>query len=111
MADKLTEQLMNPKGDSPTQRIVGPVLASTNTTTGMSPTFAIHHVSGTSAIQQINPPYPGFQGKITFIPDAAFTGVTTGTGSGPIGLAFTAVIGKALDLEFDGVSWFPSYVS
>lgn len=111
MADPLEEQLRNPKGSTPTQRIVGPVIASTNTTTGIAPTYAIHHVSGTSAINNIALPYPGFQGRITLIPDAAFTGVTTGTGAGPIGVAFTAVTSKALDLTFDGVSWYPSYVS
>jgi hypothetical protein len=108
-ADPLHEQLA-PIGHRQ-NRIVGPVLASTNTTTGISPAYAVQHVSGTQAINQIAPPYTGFQGTIILIPDAAFTGVTTGTGSGPIGLAFTAVTGKALALTFDGAAWYPSYVS
>lgn len=82
--------------------IVGPVIASTTT---IAPTYNIHHISGTAAIATITPPYIGFQGTIVFIPDAAFTTVTTGN----ILLASTGVLNKALEMTYDGAKWFPSY--
>jgi hypothetical protein len=82
--------------------IVGPALASATT---IAPTSSIHHVTGTTAIVNITPPYPGFQGTITLIPD----GVLTTTIAGNLGLATTTVIGKALEMVFDGLKWYPSY--
>ncbi len=81
---------------------VGIAIASGATIT---PSGDIFHVTGTSTINTINLPYPGFKGSITIIPDGAFT---TGT-SGNIALASTAVVKKALIMTFDGTSWFPSY--
>lgn len=82
--------------------VVGPILASATT---IAPTCRIHHVSATVAIATITPPYTGFQGSIVLIPDAAFTTVTTGN----IALASTGVANKAMELNFDGSKWYPSY--
>jgi hypothetical protein len=71
-------------------------------------------VSGTAALSTIDLPWAGFTGSIRYIPTAAFTGVTGGTATDvakPIGLAFTAVIGKVLEMTFDGVKWYPSYTA
>lgn len=80
----------------------GSVVASATTIT---PTGQIFHVSGTTAIATINLPNTGFKGSITLIPDAAFTTTTAGN----IGLASTAVIGRALIMTYDGTKWYPSY--
>jgi len=93
--------------------VVNPVTVA-STTAMPAPSALISTVSGTVAITTIAVPWPGFTGKISYIPTAAFTGATGGTADGtnmPIGLAFTAVIGKVLDLSFDGAKWYPSYVS
>jgi hypothetical protein len=73
-------------------------------------------VSGTAAITLIPLPYPGFHGTLAFRPTGAFTGATGGTATAtnkPIGLAFTAVVGKILFMTFDPVSdlWYPSYTA
>lgn len=101
MSDPLEEQLKD--FGSRLNRIVGPVLASN--TTAIAPTFRCHHVSGTAAIPTITPPYPGFTGYITLIPDAIFTL----TAADNIGLAATAVVSKAMHLFYDGKKWYPSY--
>ena len=70
-------------------------------------------VSGTVAVSTIAVPWPGFTGTIKYIPTAAFTGTTGGTETDivkPVGLAFTAVVGRVLDLSCDGHKWYPSYV-
>jgi hypothetical protein len=79
-----------------------------------APRALISTISGTAAMATIQQPWPGFTGIIVYIPTGAFTGVTSGTASGlnlPIGLAFTAVVGKALIMACDGFKWFPNYVS
>jgi hypothetical protein len=96
---------------SATGPIVGPVLASA---AGLmpAPTHRIHHVSGALAITLIPLPYPGFQGDLIFIPDGAFTGATGGVATDvnkPVGLAFTAVVGRPLRLTYDGNMWYPGY--
>lgn len=100
-------------GINPGGPITGPVIASA---AGLiaAPTAKVHHVSGTAAITLIPLPYAGFQGTIIFIPDAIFTGATGGVATAtnfPIGLAFTAVVGKPLHLTFDGSFWYPSYTA
>jgi len=86
-----------------------------STTNMPAPKALVTTVSGTVAIGTIDVPWPNFTGFIRYIPTAAFTGVTGGSGvagtSFPIGLAFTAVVGKVLDLTFDGSKWYPSYVA
>lgn len=79
--------------------------ANVASATTITPTGQIFHVTGTTAVATINLPYTGFTGTITLIPDAAFTTTTAGN----IGLASTAVIGKALHFTYDGTKWYPSY--
>ena len=79
-----------------------------------APTARITTVSGTAEMTTIAIPWPNFTGSIVYIPTAAFTGATGGTATAtakPIGKAFTAVAGKALELYFDGSLWYPSYTS
>ena len=91
--------------------VVDPVTVAS--AVAMTPSRAlITTVSGTAAMATIDLPWPGFTGEIKYIPTAAFTGVTGGTATDtakPIGLAFTAVIGKVLTMAFDGLKWWPSY--
>ena len=86
---------INPPGG-----VVGPILASA---AAITITHPIHHVSGALAIDTINPPFQGFIGDITLIPDGAFTTVATGN----IGAASTAVVGRAAVITFDGTKWYP----
>ena len=79
-----------------------------------APVARITTVSGTAEMTTIGIPWPGFTGSIVFIPTGAFTGATGGTATAtakPIGKAFTAVAGKALELYCDGLNWYPSYTS
>lgn len=85
---------------NPPGGVVGPVLASAADVTITHP---VHHVSGTAALTNLVPPFPGFVGEITLIPDAAFTTVATGN----IGAAITAVVGRPVGMFFDGVKWYP----
>jgi hypothetical protein len=81
-------------------------------------TCAITKVSGTNAITGFRLPR-GFRGVFVVIPTGAFTGATGGTlaysSDGttediPIGLAFTAVVGRALFFVSNGLLVYPSYV-
>ena len=81
-----------------------------------APRALITTVSGTAAITLIPLPWPGFSGKIILIPTGAFTGATGGVATAdnkPIGLAFTAVVGKPLELLYSQRAglWYPSYVA
>ena len=75
----------------------------------ITPTYPVTRVSGTNAITGITLPYASFQGRITFIP----TGVFTWTTATNIGLAGTAVVGKALDFVYNqgAGKWYPSYIA
>lgn len=75
----------------------------------ITPVYPITRVSGVAAITGITVPYPGFAGRITFIP----TGVFTWTIATNIGLAGTAVVGKALDFVYlpGAGKWYPSYIA
>ena len=80
------------------------------------PTAYLTVVSGALAITLIPLPYPEFSGTIAFRPTGAFTGATGGVATAvnkPIGLAFTAVVGKILLLTYDPTSglWYPNYVA
>lgn len=69
-------------------------------------TNSIHHISGTVAIDTITVPASCVPTcNIFLIPDAIFTTTLAGN----IGLASTAVIGKVLELVWDGTKWWPSY--
>lgn len=71
----------------------------------ITPTAATFHVTGTTRINTINIPFPGFTGTIRIIPDGAFP---TGA-SGNIALASIAVVGRVLEFVYDGTKWYPSY--
>jgi hypothetical protein len=82
--------------------------ANVASATTITPTGAIFHVTGTTAVVTINIPYTGFNGTITIIPDGIFTWTTAGN----IALAGTAVVSKALTMTYDSTTakWYPSYV-
>lgn len=67
-------------------------------------------ISGTEEIATINDQFGGgFSGVAILIPTGAFTGTT----SGNIAIAFTAVAGKALFMVYKKSTgkWYPSYTS
>lgn len=81
-------------------------------------TYAITKISGTAAITGFRLPR-GFRGQFNVIPTGAFTGATGGTlaysSDGltediPIGLAFTAVVGRVITFVTNGLLVYPSYV-
>jgi len=81
-----------------------------------APRALITTVSGALAITLIPLPWPGFTGEIIFVPTGAFTGATGGVATEinkPIGLAFTAVVGKPLSLLYLARTglWYPSYIA
>lgn len=78
---------------------VGTAVASATTIVAPSTVF---HVTGTTAISTITVPYTGFTGMITIIPDGIFTLATGGN----ITEAYTAVVGRAIQLIFDGTAWY-----
>lgn len=84
----------------------GVTLASGTTIT---PTKAIHRVSGTGAIDTITLPYAGFSGPIYLVP----TGIFTWTTNDNIGIAGTAVVSKVLIMVYvpSQAKWYPSYLS
>jgi hypothetical protein len=86
--------------------IQGVDIASTTT---IAPDHYMHRVTGTTAIVNITLPFTGFKGTIVLIP----TGIFTWTAAGNIGLAGTAVVGKALFMTYhpDQAKWFPSYIA
>lgn len=86
---------INPPGDW-----LGPTIASAAIITLSHP---CHKISGTTAIDTINPPYTGFVGKVTLIATAAWS-LTT---SGNVAKAVTAVASEAIDLVYDGSVWYP----
>lgn len=77
----------------------------------ITPNCAIHRVTGTSAINTITKPdiFGGVGGQVTLIPTEIFTW----TASGNIGLAGTAVVGKAIIFTWDpnANKWYPSSTS
>ena len=87
---------------------VGSAIASAATIT---PTSAIHHITGTVQINTITAPSQfaasGMGGCLRLIPDAAFSTSTTGN----IAISSTAVVSRTLELCYDTGSskWYPSY--
>lgn len=73
--------------------------------TTIAPTGNIFHVTGTTAVATISLPYTGFTGTVRIVPDGIFTTTTAGN----IGLASVAVVGKVLEMTYDGTKWYPSY--
>lgn len=67
-----------------------------------APTGAIVHVTGTTPTTLIPLPYEGFEGTITFIPAAAWTGATGGVAT---------ATNRALAAAFVGVANIPVYAT
>jgi hypothetical protein len=88
-------------GINPPGNYEGPAIASAAAITISHP---VHKVSGAAAVATINPPYPGFVGRILLVPTGAFTTVATGN----IAIARQAVVGVPIDLYYDGSTWYPS---
>jgi hypothetical protein len=89
------------------KRSVGTAIASAAT---IAPVSGMTHVTGTAAINSITVPSitvsgTAFTGCLVLIPDAAWTTTTAGN----IAAGTTAVIGKALEVCYDGSKWYPSY--
>lgn len=76
-------------------------------TTSIAPQSDIVHVTGTTAIETILPPGPGFSCVLFLIPAAAFTTVTTGN----IAIASTATTSQVMTMVFSFADnkWYPSY--
>lgn len=91
-------------GVNPPGGLIGGTLASSTT---ISPTFPIHYVSGTEAINTIVPPFTGFVGCLSLIALGAFTLATGGTTGSAIATAVTCVASQVLDLVYDGTLWYP----
>lgn len=94
---------------------VRPTVVASAASLANSITHAITKVSGTNAVTGFQLP-AGFTGVFCVIPTGNFTGATGGTyandgttASIPIGLAFTAVTGKAIYFVTDGLLIYPSY--
>jgi hypothetical protein len=68
----------------------------------IAPTASVTHVTGTSSISTITPPYAGFVGSLTLIADGAWTTVTGGN----IAAAMTAVAGVQYTFTYDGTLWY-----
>jgi hypothetical protein len=73
----------------------------------VTPSGPLFHITGTAAITGFNIPLGFAYGSFTVIPDAIFTTTTANN----IGLASTAVVGKALTFTYDTNSskFYPSY--
>lgn len=100
----------------PSQSVKGPDIASAAGALASAPGAYLTAVSGVLAITLIPLPYEGFSGTVAFRPTGIFTGATGGVATStnkPIGLAFTAVVGKILFLTYDPVTalWYPSYTA
>jgi hypothetical protein len=89
--------------------VSGPTATIASVAGTITPNGRLFHVSGTSAITGFVFPTGFTTGSFTIIPDGNFTWTT---GDGSIGLAGTAVTGRALTFTYDtnAAKWFPSYV-
>ncbi|MFL6451066.1 MAG: GDSL-type esterase/lipase family protein [Bryobacteraceae bacterium] len=89
------------------KRSVGTAVASAAT---IAPTSGMTHITGTTAISSITVPGitvsgTAFTGCLVLIPDGAWTTTTTGN----IAAASTAVVGKQMEMCYDGSKWYPNY--
>jgi hypothetical protein len=87
--------------------------ASVGSAASIMPTGQIFQVSGTAAISTIVVPAGAKVGdKITLLPTGLFTFVSGGGGpTNNIRANGSAVVNRALDMTWDGSTWWPSYVS
>jgi hypothetical protein len=83
---------------------ISPAVASA---TNIVPSGKKFHITGTTSIAYIAPPYPTFSDTITVIPDGLWG---MGTGNNIVS-GSTAIVGKALNLTYDPATskWYPSY--
>jgi hypothetical protein len=88
------------------QRLWGPDIASATT---IAPQYYIQHVTGTTAIQTITPPYTGFVGPLYLVTDSAGSFGT----SGNIKKAQTHVAGYVYCLWYDPTEakWYQQAVA
>ncbi len=89
------------------KRTVGTAIASATT---IAPTSGMTHMTGTTAISTITVPSitvsgTAFTGCLVLIPDGAWTTSTAGN----IASASTAVVGRQLEMCYDGSKWYPNY--
>jgi len=89
------------------KRTVGTAIASAAT---IAPTSGLTHITGTTAIATITVPSitvsgTAFTGCLVLIPDGAWTTTTTGN----IATASTAVVGRQMEMCYDGSKWYPNY--
>lgn len=91
---------------SPNKAVTTAVASAAGVTSVTGPLF---HVTGTNAITGWTLPVGFTGGSFTVIPDAVFTW----TAAGNIGLAGTAVVGKALTFTWDSNAgkFYPSYIA
>lgn len=87
-------------GINPGGNLWGPTIASATTIT-LSRGF--HKISGTTAIDTVNPPYTGFVGKVTLVATGAWSLTTNGN----VAKAVTMVANEAMDMTYDGSTWYP----
>lgn len=87
----------------------GPTTAVASAAGVALPTGPLFHITGTAAITGFTLPVGFNTGSFTVIPDAVFTW----TAAGNIGLAGTAVVGKALTFTWDNNAskFYPSYIA
>lgn len=109
---------MNPVG-TPLAPNCDPAIQASAASLANVITYGVTKISGTAAVTGFRLPR-GFRGIFIVIPTGAFTGATGGTAAWssdgltedvPIGLAFTAVVGRVLTFCSNGLLVYPSYVS
>jgi len=85
---------------------IGTTIASAAT---IAPDHGMHHVTGTTAIVTITPPWTGFTGPVTLFCD----GIWTWTAAGNIQTAGTCTTGNQVPVVFwyDGAKWQPSRIT
>lgn len=77
--------------------------------TTIAPTHRVFQMGGATPVVNITEPWAGFGGEIMVIPTSAFTW----TAAGNIGIAGTAVIGKAIIFVYHQTlkKWYPSVIA
>lgn len=93
--------------------LVNPISVTLASATTLTVQSYLTIVTGTAQVQNIPPPWPGFEGDIVLIftnasPGATLTG---GTAGAAIAVATTVVQFKALTMTYSQITglWYPSY--
>ena len=89
--------------------VSAPTAAVASAAGAILPSGRLFHVTGTAAVTGFTIPTGFAGGSFTIIPDGIFTWTTAGN----IGLAGTAVVGKALIFQWDenAGKFYPSYIA